>query len=91
MLGYRTTGSLEIREAKPGYPLAERISCHPAKLICFEIDPSNQYIATGGEDAVVGLYALEEMLCLRNYHKTDGGIKSLSFSPNSKFLAVVSE
>ena len=85
------TGELLVYESSKGYPLTETLPCHSTKITCIAIDATNRFLATGGEDALVNLYSLEELLPLICYHKTEGIISDISISHNSRFMAVCSD
>ena len=64
------TGDMLVYESAKGIPLVETIPCHSTKVTCMAIEQTNRYLATGGEDALINLYSLEELLPLMCYHKT---------------------
>jgi len=41
------------------------LSAHPANCICIEFDPTGKYFATGSADALVSLWDVSELVCLR--------------------------
>jgi len=41
------------------------LSAHPANCICIEFDPTGTYFATGSADALVSLWDVSELVCLR--------------------------
>lgn len=41
------------------------LNAHPANCICIEFDPKGQYFATGSADALVSLWDLSELVCVR--------------------------
>jgi len=54
-------GLLSYPDLKSQYVL----SAHPANCICIEFDPTGMYFATGSADALVSLWDLSELVCLR--------------------------
>jgi WD40 repeat protein len=53
-------------DIKPVY----QVNAHPANLICIEFDPKGKYFAVGGADALVSLWDLSEMVCVRTFSRS---------------------
>lgn len=64
---------------------------HTAAVLSVSTDPAGKYIATGGADAVACLWDSQDLICLRTYIKMDFPIRALSFSYDSKYLAMAGE
>ncbi|TPX33346.1 hypothetical protein SmJEL517_g03789 [Synchytrium microbalum] len=96
-------GSVEILP----YPLlntAETVEAHTASCYCIDFDPRGRYWATGSADSVIGLWDLEESICVRTFAKGEfegpgrtsltnpivysEPIQSLGFSHDGELLAV---
>ena len=69
----------------------QTLNAHPANCICIKFDPTGQYIATGSADALVSLWDLNELVCVRAFHRLDWPVCTLSFSHDGKLLASGSE
>ncbi|ELT93565.1 hypothetical protein CAPTEDRAFT_180662 [Capitella teleta] len=78
---------LSYPDIKPVY----QVNAHPANLICIEFDPTGRHFAVGGADALVSLWDLTEMVCMRTFSRLDWPIRTLSFSHDGQVLASASE
>ncbi|ESN92078.1 hypothetical protein HELRODRAFT_186178 [Helobdella robusta] len=67
------------------------IQAHPANCICIEFDPTSRYFAVGGADALVSLWDVDELVCVRTFTRLDWPVRTLSFSHNGQLLASASE
>jgi len=67
------------------------IHAHTANTYCIEFDASNKYFAVGSADALVSLWDLDEMVCVRSFGSLSWPIRTLSFSHDSQFIALASE
>lgn len=67
------------------------LSAHPANCICIEFDPTGTYFATGSADALVSLWDISELVCLRTLARLDWPVRTLSFSYDGRMLASASE
>lgn len=72
-------------------PPLEVLECHRGSCYCIAIDPLEKHFATGAADAIVAIWDLEEMICVRTYTKLEGQIRQLSFSFDGKYIATASE
>jgi THO complex subunit 3 len=72
-------------------PPAETLECHRGTCSCIAIDPTEKYFATGAADAIIAIWDLEEMSCLRCYTKLEGQIRQLSFSHDGRYIATASD
>ena len=72
-------------------PPLEILECHRGSCYCIAIDPLEKHFATGAADAIVAIWDLEEMICVRTYTKLEGQIRQLSFSFDGKYIATASE
>ena len=48
-------------------------------------------LASGGSDALVSLWDMEEVICLRTFCRPDQSVRAMSFSSDGAWLAYVSE
>ncbi|KAK2709289.1 THO complex subunit 3-like [Artemia franciscana] len=67
------------------------INAHPGNCICIEFDPSGQLFAVGSADAIVSLWDLSELACLRTFSRLEWPVRTISFSHDSRLLASASE
>ncbi|XP_018407900.1 PREDICTED: THO complex subunit 3 [Nanorana parkeri] len=78
---------LSYPELKP----IQSINAHPSNCICIKFDPTGKYFATGSADALVSLWDIEELVCVRCFSRLDWPVRTLSFSFDGKMLASASE
>ena len=52
--------------------------------------PSNEYLASGGNDSIIALWDFEELLCSGTISDCNNQVKNLDFSPCGEFLAAIS-
>ncbi|CAB1324801.1 unnamed protein product [Coregonus sp. 'balchen'] len=69
----------------------QSINAHPSNCICIKFDPTGKYFATGSADALVSLWTVEELVCVRCFSRLDWPVRTLSFSHDGKMLASASE
>eukprot|EP01010_Urceolus_cornutus_P000604 NODE_1122_length_1095_cov_265.391969_g858_i0.p1 GENE.NODE_1122_length_1095_cov_265.391969_g858_i0~~NODE_1122_length_1095_cov_265.391969_g858_i0.p1 ORF type:complete len:326 (-),score=59.08 NODE_1122_length_1095_cov_265.391969_g858_i0:54-1031(-) len=67
------------------------IHAHPSNIYCIEFDKSNSYFAVGSADAIVSLFTLPEMICVRTFTKLEYPIRTISLSYDSSMVASTSE
>jgi len=75
----------------PDMVLQHCIQAHPANCICIEFHPSGQYFAVGSADAIVSLWSLRNLACIRTFARLDWPVRAISFSHNGNLLASASE
>ncbi|XP_059473059.1 THO complex subunit 3 [Neocloeon triangulifer] len=75
----------------PNLELHHILQCHPGTCICIEFDPTGKYFATGSADALVSLWDVNDLVCLRTFQRLDWPVRTLSFSHDGKLLASASE
>ncbi|KAK6178035.1 hypothetical protein SNE40_012874 [Patella caerulea] len=85
--GQGTINILSYPALKPLHSL----TAHPANCICIEFDPVGTYFATGSADALVSLWDLSELVCVRTFSRLDWPVRTLSFSYDGQLLASASE
>lgn len=69
----------------------QTLHAHPANCICIKFDPKGRYFATGSADALVSLWDLDELVCVRTFSRLDWPVRTLSFSHDGGMLASGSE
>ena len=67
------------------------LSAHPGNCICIEFDPTGRYFAVGSADALVSLWDVNELACVRTFSRLDWPVRTISFSYDGKLLASASE
>ncbi|XP_070539873.1 THO complex subunit 3-like [Ptychodera flava] len=85
--GHGCINILSYPELKP----LQTLNAHPANCICIEFDPTGTYFATGSADALVSLWDVEELVCVKTFSRLDWPVRTLSFSHDGKMLASASE
>lgn len=75
----------------PELQLQTVLNAHPANCICIEFDPTGRYFATGSVDALVSLWDVQELACLRTFSRLEWPVRTISFSHDGKMLASASE
>lgn len=48
----------------------QSINAHPSNCICIKFDPTGKYFATGSADALVSLWNVEELVCVRCFSRS---------------------
>ncbi|KAM8847758.1 THO complex subunit 3-like isoform 1-T1 [Synchiropus picturatus] len=69
----------------------QSIKAHPSNCICIKFDPTGKYFATGSTDALVSLWDVDELVCVRCFSRLEWPVRTLSFSHDGKMLASASE
>mmetsp|Transcript_11624 Transcript_11624/g.30280 ORF Transcript_11624/g.30280 Transcript_11624/m.30280 type:complete len:319 (-) Transcript_11624:132-1088(-) len=64
---------------------------HTANCYCVQFDPTGKHLAVGGADALVSLWSLPELVCMRTLTRLEWPVRTLSFSHDGKLLASASE
>lgn len=59
-------GAASYPELKP----IQSINAHPSNCICIKFDPTGKYFATGSADALVSLWDVEELVCVRCFSRS---------------------
>ncbi|KAI0238804.1 THO complex subunit 3 [Lamellibrachia satsuma] len=75
----------------PELKLEYILNAHPANCICIEFDKRGRYFATGSADAVMSLWDVRELVCVRTFSRLDWPVRTLSFSYDGLLLASASE
>ena len=47
------------------------LSAHPANCICIEFDKCGRYFATGSADALMSLWDVNELYCVRTFSRSE--------------------
>ena len=64
---------------------------HIGPIFCLRFSPCKTRLATGGQDALVGLWDTSDMICTSTISRLSKFIRSVSFSHDSRLLASSSE
>lgn len=48
----------------------QSINAHPSNCICIKFDPMGKYFATGSADALVSLWDVDELVCVRCFSRS---------------------
>lgn len=79
--------TLSYPELKP----VQSINAHPSNCIGIKFDPMGNYFTTGNADALVSVWDVDELVCVRCFSRLDWPMKTLSFSHDQKMLTPASE
>jgi THO complex subunit 3 len=63
------TKNLFLAFSYPDLELQHILKAHPGTCICIEFDPTGRYFATGSADALVSLWDVDELACLRTFSR----------------------
>lgn len=63
---------------------------HSSEMNCVAYSPDGQYIVTGGEDAKVKVWNVNNGFCFVTFSEHTGAVTALEFSTNKKFLVSAS-
>merc|ERR1712062_617441 len=75
----------------PEMKLQHVLQAHPANCICIEFDPTGKYFAVGSADALVSLWNVNELACVRTFSFLEWPVRTISFSHDGKLIASASE
>lgn len=56
-----------IIDTFPDLKLHHTLNAHPANCICIEFDPKGKYFATGSADALISIWDVAELACIRTF------------------------
>ncbi|PNW75804.1 hypothetical protein CHLRE_12g559850v5 [Chlamydomonas reinhardtii] len=68
-----------------------RLASHASHTTCLAYSKDFKLLASGGSDALVSLWDMEEVICLRTFCRPDQSVRAMSFSSDGAWLAYVSE
>jgi len=75
----------------PDMELQTVLKAHPGNCICIDFDSTGKYFAVGSADALVSLWDVNELACVRTFNRLEWPVRSISFSFDGKLLASASE
>lgn len=84
---FRYADMLNSQEA----PAAHTLHAHTANCYCIEFDPRSEHFAVGGADAMVSVWSVRELACVRTCTRLEWPVRTLSFSHDCAYLASGSE
>ncbi|KAI8820465.1 WD40-repeat-containing domain protein [Fimicolochytrium jonesii] len=91
-LFFMTTGQGTVRILEfPGFKQVTDLYAHTANLYCLDFDPRGKYFATGSADALVALWDLDSLLCLRTFGTLEWPVRTISMSHDGELIASGSE
>jgi len=84
---FRYADMLKVSEC----PAAHTLHAHTANCYCIEFDPRSEHFAVGGADAMVSVWSVRELACVRTCARLEWPVRTLSFSHDCAYLASGSE
>ena len=72
-------------------PAVHTLHAHTANCYCIEFDPRGEHFAVGGADAMVSVWSVRELACVRTCARLEWPVRTLSFSHDCAYLASGSE
>lgn len=81
-------GTVEISSYPELKPL-RTLQGHTSPVYCLAF--SDRYVACGSADALVSLWSLDELVCLKTFSSLEWPVRTLSFSHCGTYLAAASE
>eukprot|EP01135_Chromosphaera_perkinsii_P001325 Nk52_evm52s164 gene=Nk52_evmTU52s164 len=89
---FMTTGSGAITISEyPSLKTVKTLQAHTANCISMQFDPTGNYFAVGAADAIVTIWDLSEMCCIRTIDRLNWPVRTCRFSFDGKMLASGSE
>jgi THO complex subunit 3 len=91
MLNGGPSGGIEILEWKDGnLNLQDSLTAHTANCLYLKIDPTFRRVALGGEDHLLSMWDLDDLICTHTVH-CESSVKSLTFSGDGRRIAASTE
>ncbi|XP_067928196.1 THO complex subunit 3-like isoform X2 [Watersipora subatra] len=91
-LFFLTTGlGSIIIHSYPDMKLLHTQPAHSSNCICIKFDQSGQYFATGSADALMSLWDISDLTCLRTFSRLVWPVRTISFSHDTQIIASASE
>lgn len=81
----------QTTDASDGETPDDNFVCHAGPIYSLKFSPNGKYLATGGDDALVGLWDVRSMVCRATMVRRTKFIRSVGFSHDSNFVAYCSE
>ena len=83
-------GTVEVL-SYPGWEALHSLVAHTAGCYCLDISRDGALLAVGSGDALVSLWDMDELCCVRTLARLDKPVRALSFSHDGRFVAVGSQ
>lgn len=88
MIVSMNTGCLKILDPRSlDFELIAELEAHYHSVTCLNINKDNTKFATGGSDAIICLWDLEEFISYKIFKKAENPIKKVMFSHDSKLIS----
>uniref|UniRef100_A0A914XIJ5 Translation initiation factor beta propellor-like domain-containing protein n=1 Tax=Plectus sambesii TaxID=2011161 RepID=A0A914XIJ5_9BILA len=77
----------------PEMKLVKTLQAHPSQTQCLSIkvDPTSEYFAVGAADALISIWDVRELICVRTIDRLDWPVRAVAFSHDGQILAAGSE
>ena len=86
-----TTSNNNIMDILSSSSSSKTFIAHTGKIYSMKFSPNGQGLATGGNDALVGLWDVPTMVCTSTISRRSKFIRSVSYSHDSKLVASCTE
>ncbi|GMH87107.1 hypothetical protein TrVE_jg10938 [Triparma verrucosa] len=80
-------GTVKLFDVKEKYTLVHSLVAHTGNVYGVAFSPDSKWMGTGGGDALVGIWDLKELACVRTVGRLNCLVRSLSFSTDSKYVS----
>jgi THO complex subunit 3 len=80
-------GTVELYRTDEAAGVVRSIPAHTGNCYCVATDPTRRVMAVGSKDALVSVWDLQDLVCLRTLGEHSTAIRSVSFSPDGALIA----
>ena len=86
-----SSGALSLYHGATFDPLFTIRDYHMAPCNAIAIDPGNRYFVTGGNDSLIGVWNMQELMVERTISGNDSKVLALSVSHDGQFVGAICE
>eukprot|EP00633_Aureoumbra_lagunensis_P001281 CAMPEP_0197285724 /NCGR_PEP_ID=MMETSP0890-20130614/1090_1 /TAXON_ID=44058 ORGANISM="Aureoumbra lagunensis, Strain CCMP1510" /NCGR_SAMPLE_ID=MMETSP0890 /ASSEMBLY_ACC=CAM_ASM_000533 /LENGTH=632 /DNA_ID=CAMNT_0042753519 /DNA_START=26 /DNA_END=1924 /DNA_ORIENTATION=+ len=80
-------GTVRVYDLETGGATKRTLSGHRNRVNVVHLHPFGEFVASGGADAHLKIWDARRKACIQSYKGDGGGIESLRFSPDGKWVA----
>ncbi|KAF8339034.1 WD40-repeat-containing domain protein [Cantharellus anzutake] len=84
------SGSISILDY-PSLEYLDRVMGHTKSCLSIGVDTRGRYIASGGSDALVNIWDIQDWICVRTISNAESPVVATAFSCDGEFIASSSE